>query len=157
MPIYPNLPEDDYRKHAAVSNSDLKALSRSPAHYYARRQEQLLGLGKPPSAALLDGRALHMAVLEPMRFMETYCVLPPEAPSRPQERWRNAKSPSIETTQAFAWWDQWNLINGSRITLTEEKYDQYMKTAQSIRGNPAIAPYLDAPGESELSVFATDP
>lgn len=157
MPIYPGLPEDDYRKHPAVSNSDLKVVTRSAAHYLARRNEQLLGLTKPPTQAKLDGRALHTAVLEPMLFMEQYCVLPENAPNRPQERWRKAKDPSIETLQAFRWWDEWNLVNGSRITLTQEKYDEYMGTAQSIRNNPAIAPYFEAPGESELSVFANDP
>lgn len=54
-----------------VSKSALGPLSKSPAHYRAWLESP-----SEPTEALLFGRALHMAVLEPERFRETYVVEP---------------------------------------------------------------------------------
>jgi hypothetical protein len=156
MPIYIGMDERDYRKADAVSNSDLKVVSRSPAHYIARRNEQLAGVEKD-TAAKADGKALHCAVLEPEIFMSRYAVLPGDAPTRPNSRQVNARNPSLDTVKAIEWWKNWDAANPGVITLSLDKYDEYMSTADSIRKNPDIRPYLECEGDNETSIFATDP
>lgn len=62
--FYPGLPFDEYLKVEALSNSGLKKLARSPAHFKAPQ--------KPPSTqqqAVFDwGTAFHVAALEPDKY-----------------------------------------------------------------------------------------
>lgn len=56
-----------------ISSHGLMEITRSPAHYEARRVEER----KPPSKALAFGTLAHSAVLEPARFKDK-CVLMPD-------------------------------------------------------------------------------
>lgn len=151
MPIIENMPESEYRAHHAIANSDLTAFRRSAAHFVARRT-----LGSKDTAAKLDGRALHCAILEPDTFLQRYCVLPGDAP-RDLRHLRGAKAPSASTVEAINWWDAWDANNAGRITLDADDYALKMETARRIRQHPALRGYFDAAGQFELSVFATDP
>jgi hypothetical protein len=151
MPIIENMPESEYRSHSAIANSDLVTFRRSAAHFEARRR-----FGSKDTPAKLDGRALHCAILEPETFLQRYCVLPADAP-RDLRHLRDAKQPSASTKEAIAWWDAWEAESAGRITLDAADYTLKMETASRIRQHPALRTYFEAPGQFELSVFATDP
>lgn len=151
MTIIFDMPEAEYRAHPAIANSDLTSVRRSPGHLLARRRNP-----EEVTPAKLDGRALHTAILEPQLFMQRYCVMPADAP-RDLRHHRNAKSPSPDTIASIRWYDDWEAANAGRVTLPADKYERFMAVAENIRSHPDLKPYFDAPGESEVSVFAEDP
>ena len=56
-----DMPADVYHAHDSISNTGLKLMMRSPAHYkYQERKES--------TRAMVLGSALHMACLEPDIF-----------------------------------------------------------------------------------------
>lgn len=70
------VPQEILDKHPKINVSGLMALYESPAHYESR---YLLKESEETKAMQL-GTAIHMAVLEPERFIETYCEAPKELP-----------------------------------------------------------------------------
>jgi hypothetical protein len=68
--VYAGVPFEDYLRWDAASQSQLKALARSPAHLRAALAEP-----DEDSAALRIGRALHAAVLEPDVFAKGFAAL----------------------------------------------------------------------------------
>lgn len=63
--------EEEYRKYPAVNKSTLWEMHKSPAHY-----KWALEHPKEDTPALAFGRALHMAVLQPMEFANHYRLAP---------------------------------------------------------------------------------
>jgi hypothetical protein len=156
MPTYIGMPEQDYRANQAVANSDLKVIKRSPAHFIARRNQQLAKVEKD-TPATIAGKALHCAILEPHLFSQNYGVLPGDAPAKPNSRQINAKNPSIETINAINWWRAWEESHPGMTIITLDQYDEFMRTAESVRSQSTIRGYLEAEGDQETSVFAVDP
>ena len=66
MGIAYGMPDPDYRKHEGISQSSMKELLISPAHFLARYGPQ----AEPffPTAAMIQGTAVHARVLEPEIF-----------------------------------------------------------------------------------------
>lgn len=147
-----DMPEDEYRAHPAIAQSDCTVIdSRSPAHLLARRRNP-----KPPTQAMIDGRILHCAILEPDAFSSRFCVLPADAP-RDLRHFRNAKKPSDETLYSIDWWDRWEAANPGRTVLDADDYDLKMRVADNVRNHPQLRALFDAPGQNEVSIFAHDP
>lgn len=65
----------EYHSTLAIGSSGLKLLNRSPAHYYAHCIDPKRPAREQTPAQLL-GSAVHMAILEPHIFDDTYIVLP---------------------------------------------------------------------------------
>jgi len=146
-----DMPEEEYRAHSAIAQSDLKIVLRSPGHLLARRRNP-----EKVTPAKLDGRALHCAILEPQNFMDRYVVLPEDAP-RDLRQHRDAKTKGESTIHSIAWWDKWDAENAGRITLDHDDYLLKQATAAAIRNHPDLRGYFEAPGHSEVSIFAIDP
>lgn len=101
--IFPDLSAEAYhrRQLGIASAGALKLVRRSPAHYahwartsFERRSKQM------------DfGSAYHSYVLTPDLFMLDYVTLPANAPRRPTEKQRMARSPKFATIEAMEWWD----------------------------------------------------
>lgn len=75
--IYENIDPAKYHNHYGVSQSKLNVFNVSPYHYY----RQFVKPGAPSkkaSAAFQKGTLIHLAVLEPDRFMETVVMGPGE-------------------------------------------------------------------------------
>jgi hypothetical protein len=72
--LHADVPERVYHQRIAdfVSRSSLDLVARSPARYRA----WLEGADRRPAPALRLGSAVHMAMLEPERFVQTYVVEP---------------------------------------------------------------------------------
>ena len=69
--VYRDVPPDEYHRWEAASNSALGHLMKTPAH-----MKTYMAADYKETDALLLGRAIHAAVLEPERFEEEYGVFP---------------------------------------------------------------------------------
>ena len=92
----------DYHSDPAVSASHLHAISKSPAHYYAR----YLAPNRPPSiqtSAMLFGSLVHTAVLEPDELSKRYGVCPPRNTKAGKEAAAQMKADGIEAITQTDW------------------------------------------------------
>jgi len=139
---HPDLSNEDYHHLKAVSPSQIKALKRSPLHYFdqflAEDREK-----KPPSEAKLRGTALHTAVLEPELWDSTIAV-PPHSFDR---RTKVGKELAAEFERESA----------GKIVLAPDDADQVRRMADAVRKHPAARFLLDLPGRREASYTWTDP
>jgi len=121
-----------YHAHDSISNSGLKLISRSPAHfkYQAARE---------PSRNMVLGSAVHMAVLEPHIFYETYTLLR-SAPDRRCKEYKEAKEQ-----------------RGEEFVLVASEIEKVEGIMSALRNNVEIKRILDLPGSCELSGFSNDP
>lgn len=126
-----NMPADVYHAHqGSISNSGLKLISRSPAHFkYAPKREA--------TRSMVLGSALHMAVLEPHLFYETYKLLRNEKDRRCKE-YKDAKEEC-----------------GEEFILVASECAKIEGIMSSIQGNKEARELLSIPGNNELSGFST--
>lgn len=149
------IPEDEYHQLTAFSNSDLKLIARSPAHYYAARLDPERPPDKP-TPAKIAGRILHCAILEPETFHSKFVVVPEDAPRKPSSTQRNAKNPSEDSIRSVLWWDEWEIQNGDKQTIKYDDQVAYQKIANSIRNHPELV-NLFANARTEQTFIAEDP
>lgn len=121
---------DEYDAIPAVNWSMLKMMGRSPLHY-----QHSLKRAWPDTAAKKLGRAVHMAVLEPKRFMSAIAI------------WDGA----IRRGQV---WDAFKAANAGKEWLTEDELNGCMSLQSAVRADPHARRYLDA-GEGETAVTWT--
>lgn len=133
MGLHPTLSNDAYHADSALGASGISRLRRSPAHF--RYADQ------PQGKALDDGKALHMAILEPDAFSKTYAVAP--------ECDRRTKI-GKETYEAF------RNAHSEAIVITQCDMDTYHAVARSAHSHPTVS-YLLQSGRPEVSVFAEHP
>jgi hypothetical protein len=154
--IIRGLPEADYRAHPAFANSDLKTIrTQSPAHLQWRRTHP-----DKDTPAKREGRILHCAILEPHAYNARYTVLPSDAPDKPTAAMIEAAAKGTANPNSVyrvTWWADWNASNPNKELIAAEDYDRHMYIAEAIRTHPELRAYFEGEGESELSVFATDP
>jgi exodeoxyribonuclease VIII len=124
----------DYLAVPAMSNSSLKLMRKSPAHYMA---------GQDPDAqkvaSLRRGSLLHTMVLEPHTLAERYRVKPEGMTFSTKEgkAWREAVPASVEI-------------------VSHDEHKASTRQAAKLRAVPEIAELLSA-GQSEVSFFWIDP
>lgn len=146
--------EDEYHALTAFSNTDLKLVARSPAHYYAAR----LDPDREPEVvtpAKLAGRILHCAILEPEAFDSKFVTVPADAPKKPSITQRNAKNPSENTVRAILYWDEFEEQYGDRQIITNEDWTKYQRIADSVRSHPELRGFM-AGAQIEQTFIAHD-
>lgn len=147
-------PERYYRRSLTVANNTgLKIIDeRSPAHFKHWVEHPDADRETP---ALRFGKALHCAVLEPVVFDRTYCILPADAPDRPTQAMLNAKNPSASSLARMDWWAAWTAEHGDKTVLTASDYDRVLGMAESARRHPIAAGML-AGGKREVTLYWTE-
>lgn len=130
--VYEGVSFAEYHSWPAASNSRLGALRKSPAHL----REYILDPGD--SDTLIQGRALHCAVLEPDDFQGRYARFD-------GERRSNAGK---------AKYDELVKRHGSGFVLKAEDYDNVLRARQSVFQSPGARALLK--GRHELSIVWTD-
>lgn len=151
-----DIPEDEYHELPYLSNSDISKVIRSPAHYYAAKLDPERE-PEEPTTQMLDGRALHTAILEPELYKERFIVLPPDAPARPTPQMLKAKNPSPSSVERMQWWEAWNIQAAGRVIVDAEKQERFLKCSKAIRSNPDIKAFLDHDGYAEKSFIDVHP
>jgi exodeoxyribonuclease VIII len=130
--VVSGMPDDYYHTQApGVSNSGLKRVAQSPAHYKYPEE-------RAPSRAMDIGTAIHTALLEPDRYASEY--MPTSANDRRASEYKEAAK-----------------VYGEDKTLTATEVRRVQGMARAAYSQPSIAAQLGAEGHRELSVFAHDP
>lgn len=132
MSIIENMPSADYFAVDAASNSGLKLVRRSPAHFKYREPED------GDTRAKQIGTALHAAILEPEHFAKHYLV------STVDDR-RLAEYKGLAKD-----------VGGDRV-LTISEHRRIVDMQESVYRNKRASSILQAHGRRELSVFTKDP
>jgi hypothetical protein len=139
--IYPGVPMADYLSWPAVSNSGLTRMLKSPAHYRA----YVDGPPSEPSPAMRLGSAVHMAILEPDKFADTYH---PEPQIEGYANPRGTKSYKAAVQQIEA--------EGFTV-LREEDMTAVAAITEAAHAHPRLVKVITATGTAELSICWSDP
>ncbi len=146
---------DQYHAGPGISKSHLDAIAgKSPRHYYQKylapdRQRS------EPTAAMLQGSAIHSAILEPDMFPTEYVAAPDDAPKRPTSRQVNAKKPSGDTLMAIDFWAEFDAKHRGKTVLDAEAYASCLAVRDAVWSHPVASGLLQG-GKSEQSFFAHD-
>lgn len=134
--FYPNVPEGEYHADPALSSTGLRKVLTTPAHFRAYTQEE-----QRDTPALLLGRAVHCAVLEPERYARDY-----------------APAPEVDrrTKAGKATWEQFQADHPHATILKADDAATVEAMAQAVREHPTAALLLTE-GEPELSAWWEDP
>ena len=140
--IYPSVPFAEYAKWPAVSNSGLKYILRSPAHYKAAMAETW----KDTPAQIL-GRAFHMAILEPDIFWKHF-----------------AKEPELDTENyakprsSKAYKEEIAFIEEKGLTvLKADDVENLNGMKAAVMGHQKLNKVITSTGQAELSILWKDP
>jgi len=139
-------PFDDYTEIAAANASILK--QPTPAHMWHSLAED----DAEESAALLLGRLVHTAVLEPNEFDSRTIILPADAPKKPTKAQRAAKKPKPETLRQIEWWDEFTEKAKGRDIITEEKRDQIEQMRDAVFNHHKARELITCPGHNEATI-----
>jgi exodeoxyribonuclease VIII len=118
---------ENYLKTPGVNISKLKRLQVSPLHYLAGETKDTKSMG--------FGRAVHCAVLEPMRFVREYVEFRGD---------RRGKG-----------WKQFKEANGKKTILTEEEATRCACAWQAVRSSKEAGQVL-RPGHAEVTILWED-
>lgn len=134
--IVHGMPAADYHAARGVNASTLKALRKSPAHYYGLTRDP----HRPPretSAAMKAGTLAHAALLEPETLASRYVVKPTDLDMRTKagKEWRAAQALEV--------------IDADQMAAA-------LAQAASVKRDPEAASLL-ASGAAEVSAFWEDP
>lgn len=122
-----NMPADIYHAHDSISNSGLKLIGRSPAHFNQQPKRE-------PTRSMIIGSALHMAVLEP----DSYDYVHTNAPDRRSKEYKDIAA-----------------NYGADKVLTSEESTKIEGIRDSLWSK--FGELLSLPGHTELSGFVADP
>lgn len=130
MPIIENMPADEYFAADAASNSGLKLIRRSPAHYLHGKK------GSTPN--LERGSARHMLILEPEKFKTHYYIA--ECDNRTRAEFKGLAKD----------------VGADRV-LPRGELESMLLAREGAMRNSRFRKMVESPGRTELSVFTTDP
>jgi hypothetical protein len=135
-----NLPADQYhvKQLGEISNSGIKRLLRSPAHYRAWIEDVEENVDTP---ALVFGRAFHCALLEPDVYAATYVVEPDFGDCRFKEN-KAAR-------------DAWRSANAGRELVSASDQARIGAMIAAVHAHP-IASRAVSSGQSEVTLRWAD-
>lgn len=128
-----NLDDKAYRDIPAISQSDMKYLTLSPAHYKAYKEAP-----REETDAMRLGTATHLAVFQPQHFHEEVIQAP-----RFDKRTKEGK----------AGWELFQSNLGNKLPLSQEDYERCIDMAESVRTNPLFIKHA-TDGNPEVSLTA---
>lgn len=124
----------DYMRNQAVNISTLKELwSRSPLHY-----RHLLDNPRESTPAMALGTAVHMCVLEPDRFRDTYTIKP---------SWVKGN-----TKDGKAWLAEHDGLE----LISERDHARCLEIRRMLLAHPVAGRLLREGGDAELPIYWTD-
>jgi hypothetical protein len=128
-----HMPDDEYRSYPAISQSELKHMLKSPAHYKANKESV-----HEETDAMRLGTATHLAVFQLEHFHNEVALAP-----KFDKRTKDGK----------AGWEKFQQENSNKILLTEEDYAKCIGMADSVRSSARFQSYISS-GSPEVSFFS---
>ncbi|MFM8899046.1 MAG: PD-(D/E)XK nuclease-like domain-containing protein [Burkholderiales bacterium] len=135
--IVPVMPNGAYHARHAVSASGLKALSKSPRHYWAAHLDPNRE-PKEPTPAMKAGTLAHCMILEPESFQARYVIRPDGLDMR-------TKAGKAWSEGAPSWAD----------IISQSEHRAASLQSQAVRALPEVSALL-AKGQPEVSAFWVD-
>lgn len=129
--------EKDYRAHSALSYSDLVHLEDSPLHFINR--DKL----RKETEAMRKGTLLHMGLLEPTKFKNSFAIEPEEIDGQPINRRVKAHREFIE---------QWKKENEGRVFVRREEMDSLTGMLCALGAHKHAKKYFTG-GQAEVAEF----
>jgi len=134
----PGMSEDEYFSHSALSASGMKVLLKSPKHFVQSREVRI------EKATFDTGHAIHTRVLGTGMDVE---VIPSALLSGPNQAISSAKAKAfVEEVRA-----------AGKVPLKPAVFAHVTRASEAVLANPKARALLEVGGESEVSLFATDP
>jgi hypothetical protein len=127
--VRPGVTREEYDALDRVNISTLKWMGRSPAHYNHHKKNKDEG----DTDAKKLGRARHMAVFEPERFLASVAV------------WK-------EGIRRGGKWDEFKAANEGRELLTKGELDECRAIQDAVHKDPIAKEYLRR-GQSEVTIL----
>lgn len=132
--VYLDVDREVYDRISRVNWSTLKFMKRTPAHYRAEIQK-VKKKKSDDTDALKIGRAVHLAVLEPERFVSSIAV------------WDGGD-------RRGNLWNQFQAKHSNLEILREKDYQQVKAISDAVRADRDAGPYLQN-GSSEVTMLWT--
>lgn len=131
-----------YLAAPGISQSALKRLAQSPAHYKAYIEKP-----EPPTRHQILGTVEHVACFEPERFTQSHYVRPATYTNKKGEKktWHSSATECKD----------WLIDHADRLIITPAEYEAVEGMTKSIFQHPAAAKAL-AEGKAEQSLFCED-
>lgn len=142
--VYCDLPESVYRAADAISQSQLKEMEYSPAHFRAK-----MGVVSEPTDAQIIGTLTHALTLQGRCL---FVPIPANSPRRPTKAQINAKKPSPETVEAISWWKHFEASNQGREILDEETCESIHRIRDSVMAHPLARTILERATDKNVEV-----
>lgn len=133
--VYNGVSFPEYHAWSVASNSRLNVLRRSAAHLRAYLDEPT------DTPALIQGRAIHCAVLEPDSFASRYARFEGDARTKADKELRE------HLTAKF----------GDGFVLKADEFDMCLKARDAIHAHHRASKLLSGDGQNELSLVWDDP
>lgn len=149
--FHPSLDEAVYRRDPAVAVSDIKDLVISPRHFYDKK---VMGRRQARTQAQEIGTLIHLALLEPERFMKDTVLEPDDAPKKPTKAQLEAAKKSDKTLAAIAWWDDWNARHAGKLVMSRDDLSAVNEAKASVHANREASELLSG-ATVELAMFRT--
>jgi exodeoxyribonuclease VIII len=111
-------PAVDYSAATGLNWSSLKHLARSPLHYRWAKDHET-----PETDAMIVGRAIHTACLEPMQFLRRYAL------------WEGG-------VRRGSAWEEFAEANAGKTILREQDYARVEAIGKAVRGHEAASAVL---------------
>jgi exodeoxyribonuclease VIII len=134
--IYHGISNADYHGGEGISKTGLDRINRCPAYYMHCKTQP-----RKETPALVFGRAIHTAILEPHLFAAEYAVAPDV-----DRRTKAGK-------EAYA---EFMLECGDKTILTADQYARAEAIQAAVYAHPAAAALIEGNGLNEASVFWSD-
>lgn len=128
---YHNLPEERYHALKYASHSYLCDMKRSPAHCL-----HSMTCGREATPALLLGRAIHFAVLQPDLFRDRYTILPEG----------DGRSAEVKAARAEA-----RRLYGEDNLLSRDDFQRCIAVRDAVWSHPRAKALLAARTDTEIS------
>lgn len=139
--VYYDIPFDVYVVIDAENHSAIEQMRRSPAHYQAYREGEL----DRDSAALSDGRLIHLALLEPAKLLATVAVGPV-----------NEKTGKCFGKDTKAWAEA-EAANLGKTLITPDDKKMLIGISDSVKRSGLASRLLGHEGRCECVIVWTDP
>lgn len=153
--VYDGVPPELYHRWPAASNSALGRLLRSPAHMRAYLDGEY-----KDTPALIEGRAIHTAVLEPDAFAGRYTVAEQcQAKKKDGDRCSNG---GLMIHRDIGWVcgvhgrDPKLVAAPEAEVLAQADRDRILAIRDSVMAHPAARALVTGPGQVELSLAWRD-
>jgi exodeoxyribonuclease VIII len=140
------LEDKDYRALESLCYSEMKYLLQSPAHYRFYKDNP-----QPASKAMLTGRAVHMAILEPHLFKEKYACLD-DSQIIAEIGGANPRATKVYKE----WLAAFRSENSEREVLVIDEYVNILNMSEAVYSHKSAGQLLNTEGRCELSLFWVD-